>query len=245
MSRILIETLLSMGQKIFLNPSEEKLLTYDQIINGVVVKGKCMTALAGNTFRSFLRIDQDKVGASKVFRDYFLKNKKIIIAELVELRNQPQFDGLLNSYCVRIEDKLKGIIESSELGSFNKIRKPVDITIEHLLAMAREFTDSDRQKLVPMLRLPLDSWMFKDRTKLNLNEIGVFPNDKLDELNIKRNYSFKSITTDKCYFGLQNYLKTRGQEIGGESFHAIYFDLLWGNRYTRAKGENLFETNPR
>ncbi len=152
---IIFKELLSMGEKIILKPKIERLYSYNSIINGIKVKNRKMCALAGNTFRAFPRIDKNKVGASKVFRDYFSDNEKKILANLKGLQKQHQFDKFLNSYCKEIEEKLIGVIKNSEFGSFNKIRKPVDITIEHLVAMAKEFTNEDRQKLVPMLRLPL------------------------------------------------------------------------------------------
>ena len=58
----------------------------------------------------------------------------------------------------------------------------------------------------------------------------VFPDEELKVLGIKRRFTFKDIEGQAHYFKIQEFLKMRAKREGLRS--RIYFDLLWGNRYT-------------
>jgi hypothetical protein len=129
-------------------------------------------------------------------------------------------------------------IRPAQLQSYNKVRKVVDLYLEQLVALASELNQF-RTTLVPLLRVPLDTWIFSQQC--------LFDDQDLRNAGVRRNSGFGALTTEDNYRALQQRLSFRAdacsQHHGDVDFHPIYFDLLWGNRYTRGGG-NLFELNP-
>jgi hypothetical protein len=209
-----------LGDRIFLSPATHN---YEYLVDN---------ALGGNTYRGFHRIDKQKPGAKVAFTTELRSQESKIIRRLRQIRTEKELTKLENEVAESIKPALSNIRES-QLESYNKIRKPLDIFFEHLVSMKEDF-DSIRKTITPFLFLPLDSWMFKSPE--------VFPDEELKRLRIKRTFTFQDIVKRAHYFEIQDFLKMRAEREGLES--RIYFDLLWNNRYKKKNAKNLFETNP-
>jgi putative zinc finger/helix-turn-helix YgiT family protein len=235
------------AEQLFLRPREE--YRWNEIVNGVCVRREnappeWMYAVDGNTVRGLHKISKDKwlPGPKELFQRYFTEQQDRLIRELIAVSNRDGKQGLYqlsNQICNEIRDELRGNIKPDRLTSYNRTRKPVDLYLEHLVAMAVELKEH-RERLVPLLYLPLDSWMF--------NRPHLFTEQELDEHDLNRASKFGHVKDEKTYQALQQIVDRRAGEVSrrvGWSFQPIYFDLLWGNppRYQN-KGRNLFETNP-
>jgi hypothetical protein len=121
-------------------------------------------------------------------------------------------------------------IRKDQLLSFNKLRKPVDIVIEHMISMGSDF-NSVRQSLTKHLFLPLDSQMFQSSI--------VFSDEEIQYLKIDRTFTFKDIRSNSHYYEIQSFLSDKAARL---NIDRIFFDLLWNERY-KSNGGNLFETN--
>ena len=207
------------GQQIFQNPSP--LADYETL---------ALKSLGSNTYRGFHRIDKSKKGSKVIFEKILIENSKHIIDSIKKAKNEEDINTLEIQLCKELTSELKNI-KSSQLSSFNKLRKPVDIFIEHLVAMGNDF-DNARQYLTKHLFLPLDSQMFKSNF--------VFSDKEMSELKIKRTYTFKDIEDENQYYDIQKFLRQKAIKVGISN--RIFFDLIWNDRYKSA-GKNLFETN--
>lgn len=122
------------------------------------------------------------------------------------------------------------------LQSYNKIRKPLDLYFEHWVAMASELS-TVRQRLVPLLRLPLDSQMFQSP--------HLFSDSDLRGIGLSRQSTFHEVKSADHYQKLQTIVKQRAdrmQRYSRTGFSSHLFDLWWNDRY-RKSGGNLFEMN--
>lgn len=210
------------GQRIFYNPLP--LLSYE-----ILVK----SSLGPNTYRGFHRTDKSKSGAKDAFEKILIANSNFIIDNLKDSKTEKELDDLENDICDLLMNELKKNIKNQQLISYNKIRKPVDIFIEHLVAMETYFSPV-RQSLTKHLFLPLDSQMFQSDF--------VFSDKERLELKIKKRFTFKDILEKSHYYEIQDFLKQKANLIGLEN--KIYFDLEWNDRW-KSNGNNLFETNPK
>jgi hypothetical protein len=125
------------------------------------------------------------------------------------------------------------------LKSYNKVRKPVDLYIMNLVAMAVEL-DTQRAVLVPLLFVPLDSQI--------MQHAELFEDIQLKECGLSRTSTYKHVTTEATYRGLQNLLDDRAAAVKkrlalGRRFFPIYLDLIWNDKYSNW-GSNLFEVVP-
>lgn len=210
------------GQRIFYNPLP--LLSYETLVK---------RSLGPNTYRGFHRIDKSKSGAKDAFEKILIANSNFIIDNLKVSKTEKELDDLENDICDLLMNELKKNIKNEQLISYNKIRKPVDIFIEHLVAMETDFSPV-RQSLTKHLFLPLDSQMFQSDF--------VFSDNERLELKIKKRFTFKDILEKSHYYEIQDFLKQKANLIGLEN--KIYFDLEWNDRW-KSNGNNLFETNPK
>ena len=117
-----IKKINEVGQHVFYNPSP--LLTYDKLVK---------KALNHNTYRGFHKIDKTKSGAKVAFEKVLTENSKLVINSLLAAKNESDIDKLENEICKMLKDELKENIKNDQLKSFNKLRKPVDIFIEHVV----------------------------------------------------------------------------------------------------------------
>jgi hypothetical protein len=195
-----------------------------------------MWAVAPNTFRGFRRIIKFCPGAQKEFINYFLEQRSALVDDLTAVASRDDLQRLSNRICNSVRSRLSNI-KPELLTSYNKMRKPVDLYIEHLVAMAVEL-DKVRTALVPFLFLPLDSQI--------LAQPGLFNDQELRFHGLNRKSTYQDIESERIYADLQEKLSHKADAVGAachRPFHVIYFDLIWNDRY-RNWGGNLFETNP-
>jgi hypothetical protein len=217
----IISAINKVGQQLFYNP--KPLIEYDILVR---------KSLGPNTYRGFHKIDKSKPGAKDAFEKILIGQSKFIIESLLIAKTESDIDNLEKIICKTLKDELKNNIDNRQLNSFNKLRKPIDIIIEHIVSMGIGFS-LPRQKITNDLFLPLDSQMFKSNI--------IFSDIESSELKIKRTFTFKDIVDETHYYEIQDFLKIKAKKVGIES--RIFFDLLWNDRY-KSKGKNLFATNP-
>jgi len=234
-----LQAYMNRAEEIFLQPAHR--YPWNEIVTGAMVSIpdgglRKFMAVDRNTFRGFHKIDKSGVGAGVVFRDYFVEHRDELVSALATTRTVDDLHKLLNRTSENIREGLVNI-KPSMLTSYNKIRKPVDLYIEHLVAMAREL-DGSRERLIPLISLPLDSQMFEHP--------DVFQDAELRKVGVSRRSTYMEVRSEDAYRYLQGVLRDRAEIVSqsaGRSFHPIYFDLLWNNRHARP-GTNLFELNP-
>jgi len=228
------------AEDVFLKPNP--LYSYENIVNGCIVtssfSGMCKTmyAVSNNTWRGFHRTFDSIYGSKEIFTGYFIQNKEKILGALESIKSTEELDSLEDSICNDIKTELFGNIRADQLNSYNKIRKPVDLYIEHIVSMCSEFS-GNRIKITKFLFLPLDSQIFSSPY--------IFSRSQLYSYGIKDNATFKDVQIRKTYNALQDILLKKAIDISnciGKKFNRIYFDLLWNDRYKKP-GNNLFETN--
>ena len=209
------------GDTVFLTPSP--LLSYEELV---------LKSLGSNTYRGFHRKNNNCLGASHTFRGVLTKKKDYLIRELNNLTSEIELNKLASELCSELIIELGKNIKPSQLQSFNKVRKPVDIVFEHFVAMGDDFAPA-RKTATQWLFLPLDSQIFQSEF--------IFTAQEAKALGIKRRFTYKDIETAQHYADIQNFLKEKAANIGLN--HRIYFDLVWNKRF-ESNGTNLFLTNP-
>ncbi|MEO2090659.1 MAG: hypothetical protein ABGY75_14335 [Gemmataceae bacterium] len=230
---------LDKADQVFLRPAP--LYSWCEIVSGAFVRSQSggtrrMFAVGQNTFRGFYRVNKACPGAKEGFINYFLEKRSALVDALSGIRTRDDLNRLSNRVCDEVRAKL-GNCSPAQLKSYNKVRKPVDLYIEHLVAMAAEL-DEVRTGLVPLLFLPLDSQI--------LAHPGLFNEQELAAHGLSRASTYKDITTERTHIDLQALLAQKAASVAEarhRPFHVIYFDLVWNSRY-RTWGGNLFETNP-
>lgn len=224
------------ASEVFLDPSP--LYGWSDIVTGVEVGGRTWRAVETNTFRGFHRLDKSRPGAKPVFEGYFIRHRDSLLADLRAVRTERDLDTVSDRAVAGVAAELEGIVKPSQLGSYNKVRKPVDLYVEHLVAMAEEFDRGDRERLVPLLFLPLDSQMMGDEECLSDSE--------LRRHGLSRRSTSGDVAEKGAYDALQAALATRARRVSdglGVPFHRVYFDLAWNDRRGK-QGGNLFALNP-
>lgn len=212
--------------------------SYEDIILGTKVKMSCgkyerMWAVSPSTWRAFREIDSP----SEIYKSELITKKDYILESLKVARSEYDIDALENYLYDNILYRLTSSNRNSNstiLSSYNRIRKPIDLYIEHIVLMSKELRDY-RNKLIPFLFLPLDSWIFD-------SEI-VFTIEELKNKGLKRGSGYGELTKKEDYIYLQEILNRRVKSISDEinkMFYKVYLDLLWNNRFER-NGLNLFE----
>jgi hypothetical protein len=189
-------------------------------------------AVGQNTIRGFHRVNTNCPGAKPVFVSYFIENKAALIADMTAIKSRAELHLLSNNICRKLKSRLDNI-KPKQLVPYNKLRKPVDLYIEHLVAMAHDLRHA-RQRLTPLLFLPLDCLIFAHH--------ALFTDEELSAHNLSRQSTYKDVQSETIYSKLQKLVLDRADELK-RSFYPIYFDLLWNDRSKR-QGGNLFETNP-
>lgn len=230
---------LDKADQIFLQPTTR--YSWDEIVSGVAVKSpsggtRQMFAVGQNTFRGFHRVDKACPGAKEGFIKYFVQKRSSLLETLFAVRTRDDLNRLSNTVCDTIGSRLSNV-SPTQLRAYNKIREPVDVYFEHLVAMAVELDDV-RATLVPLLFLPLDSQI--------LAHPALFSEQELVTHGLSRSSTYKDIVAEQIYLALQLLLVQKASAVAAAQqrpFHPIYFDLVWNYRY-RNWGGNLFETNP-
>ncbi len=217
-----INKLNNLGNQVYFNA--ENKLDFESVIK---------SCLGSDTYRGFHRIDKSKAGAGEVFKNILKDNKEKIIETLTSIKEEKELDDLINCIGDEIKLGLKANVDSKQLKSFNKIRKPLDIFFEHLISMGKDI-EKTTSNIIQFLFLPLDSQMFQS--------CFVFEDEEIKKLKLSRNFTFKDIESKEQYEEIQIHLKDKALCIGLRE--RIFFDLIWNDRYLR-EGKNLIETNPK
>lgn len=199
--------------------------------------GKMAFAVAENSWRGFHRTDKRCGGAMAPFHHYFAVDPGVaLVQQLSAIHTRQELNQFANDISTQIRDRLTNT-KLSQLASYNRLRKPIDLYLEHLVAMSNEL-EPHRTRLVPLLSLPLDSQMFENPL--------LFSETELKDARLRRSSSYGELRSEQTYRNLQNRVVERArvcEEHHCAPFHPIYFDLLWNNRFQR-EGTNLFLLNP-
>jgi len=222
------------AEEIFLRPRRQ--YSWHDVITGarVLRKGggfRTIEAVSGSTWRAFAGMEP-----KRAYAGYLVQQRARLKGRLSAVTNEEDLEQLLEEIAAAVRKRL-GNTRPELLASYNRVRKPIDLYIEHLVSMSEELADI-RGRLVPLLKLPIDKWMF--------NSFAVFSETELTGVGLSRGLSFGAIGDKATYDELQSLLKakaTRITKIAGMAFHPIYFDLFWNDRFKRW-GSNLFETCP-
>lgn len=236
--RATLHKVIERAEPIFLTPQPQ--YSWKEIVAGVEVRKprggtQKLAAVSQNTWRGFHKIDKECPGAAEGFRGYLLDNTAQLVRELAHVSSATDLDALADRIGEAVKGRLTNI-RPTMLRSYNKIRKPLDLYLEHQVAMARELAEV-RPRLVPWLRLPLDSQMFQLP--------HLFSDQDLWRLKLSRQSTYQEVNSTDQYHALQRIVNDRASELSalaGRTFHPIYFDLWWNDRHRRSGG-NLFEVN--
>lgn len=233
------EKLLIRGSEIFLSPDEE--YPASKIIFGVNVnngnKVKLMRAIDRNTYRGFHKINKSLIGPKEIIETFINSRLSWIIDSLKTVQNKQKYEYLCMTITEELREQLSKNVKDHMLKSYNKVRKPVDLLLEHIVSMASELREY-RKSLVPFLDVPLDSYILESDI--------IFDQDSKSLLGIKPGATYKDILSKEQYKNIQAFIQQKSTEISTtyhQDFYPIYFDLLWNSRYNR-DGQNLFKTNP-
>lgn len=231
--------LLERGTEIYLSPGDE--YSSQEIVLGVNVnngyKVTTMYAIDKNTYRGFHRNDKSLDGPRKLIQDYLSYRLPGIINVLLTIRYKENFEYLSDKITEELREQLGKNVKDYMLKSYNKVRKPIDLLLEHLIAMSSELHVS-RGVLVPMLNVPIDSYI--------LNSEIIFDRSAKMDLGIKHGMTYQDIQSKTQYNEIQIYIREKADSLSSlfsNNFYPIYFDLIWSNRVEKA-GNNLFKTNP-
>lgn len=235
MDKNVIIKALTKGKKIFTEP--KSLYTYDEIIIGTNIKGKTMKAVANNTFMAFgYPLNENAQKVKNVYEDYFIKKKADIIKELINVNTLNDMDNLERAIYNDIYSKLTDI-KAEKLDSYNRIRKPINLYLEHIVSMCDSIDNAQRKKIVPHMFLPMDKFIF--------DSPHIFTDLEKKKWRIKEGSGFGVVRTEELFYEMQNSLIEKAKavsELLQEDFYRIYFDIFWGNRIESEEG-NLFLSN--
>lgn len=218
---------------IFLNPKVQ--YSYDEIISGVKVKGKTMQAVDQSTFQAFGRFTENMFKVTDIYINYFLSNKISIINSLNSAKSENDLNRIEGKIYAEIYSELLKNTDVNRLNSYNRIRKPINLYIEHIVSMTMEITN--RETLTPLLYLPLDKFIFGSEYTLSDYE--------RKNLKVDPNKGFGQVKEENHYYVLQSYFKRKSEAFSvklGVKFNRIYFDMFWKDRYLTHAG-NLFLSN--
>lgn len=228
------------SETIFLNPSA--LYKYEDIIKGVTVNGTIKKAVDLNTTQAFGKkltygnFYDNKKKAMEVCDEYFLLKKDWIINELnYHIQTKKAMDAFEHELFMGIQDSLLAYTTPTLIEeSYNRIRKVVELYLEHIVSMASEINSETRKLLTPLLFLPIDSWIIKNES--------IFDSKSISCWGLTRGSTFGQIKEKTLFDDMQRCLVKKASEISkvlGKEFHVIYFDLFWKNRLDMPGG-NLF-----
>ncbi len=226
---------LDKAEQVFLTPMPQ--YSWTQIVLGADVRSQFsgtrrLSAVGQNTFRGFHKVNKLLSGAKEAFTRYFLEQEPALTHSLSSVASRDDLDLLSNRICDEVSAGLGNCLPSQRR-SFNKIRKPVDLYLEHLVAMAVELAER-RSRLVPLLNLPLDSQILAHPDLFSVHELTAH--------GLTRRSTYKDIHNQETYASLQRLLLTKANSVAeslGRSFHVIYFDLLWNDPFGSVDGMQL------
>jgi hypothetical protein len=199
----------SAGDRIMLNPN--KPLAFEKFY---------MKIVGGNTLRAFHRKDINKIGPTEIVREFIRNSKDQIIAGLKVAKSTSDIDLLSDELFRELKVKLVVNVQDHVLQNYNAVRKLVDLILEHVALIATELNDY-RKQIIPILRVPLDSFI--------LNSDCIFTYTEREKFDLGANgRGFSSIQDKDQYDRIQAHLIQVAKSCG-VSF-PIYFDVLWRDR---------------
>ncbi|WP_065077978.1 hypothetical protein [Clostridium ragsdalei] len=236
----ILKQALQSSETIFLKPSV--LYKYEDIIRGVTVNGTQKKAVNLNTTQAFGKkltygnFYENKKKAMEVCDEFFLSRKYRIINEIhSHIRTKEAMDTFEHELYMNLQEALLAYTTPTLIEeSYNRIRKVVELYLEHIVSMASEIDNETRKLLTPLLFLPIDSWIIKNES--------IFDNESIYRWGLTRGSSFGEIRKKPLFDDMQRYLVKKANEISmvlGAEFYVIYFDIFWNNRLSMP-GCNLF-----
>ncbi|MFZ3373853.1 MAG: hypothetical protein WA131_12665, partial [Desulfitobacteriaceae bacterium] len=181
------------------------LYDYQQIVSGLSICGKTMKAVAYNTFQGYGR-NMNGSNVQNIFIKHFLENEKNIIRELQRINTRKELNDLSDEVLRELYIELKEKTDISRLDSYNRIRKPIDLYMEHIVLLCEQISQDCREKIVPLLYLPLDGQMF--------SSTDVFNNQSdLTKHGLDRKSTYGNVKNLADYTGLQKDIERRAVEI--------------------------------
>lgn len=128
------------AERLFLRPP--RLYSWDDIIAGASVlnrqgKLRIIPAVGTNTFRAFHRLNKQREGPKATFINFFLSQKSVLLQQFAKIKTAADLHALSNNLKVDLVTRL-GNIRPDQLESYNKVRKLVDLFLEHLVSMAQD-----------------------------------------------------------------------------------------------------------
>lgn len=224
------------AERLFLSPEPQ--YEWDQIIAGVQVcfsDGRTERRDAvGTTFRGFYKLNKALRGAKEVYDSFFVQNERTIQANLSAVTDRNALHRLCDEWRQQIVRGLSNI-RSEHVTSYGKTRKPIDLYVMNLVAMATELNEA-RRRLVPLLFLPLDSQMFQK----------AFTDDELRPFGLSHRSTYGDVKGPDVYLALQQLACARVRDLSeqlGYTVHPIYLEMLWRDRLDN-RGSNLFTASP-
>lgn len=230
----LSETTVKTAVQVFFVPSTQ--YRWEEIISGVLVTyldgGSERRDAVGTTFRAFHRIDKSPgaKGAKAAYDLFFREKQELIRNDLSQVKSRHDLHQVCEAWRTRIAKNLVNV-KPHLLESYNRMRKPIDLYIMNLVALAKEAVDL-RERLIPMLFLPLDGEMFQK----------AFCIEELQKHGLSRRSKYGDVKTEAEYLSLQRIIQERSRDWSDElgmDVHPIYFDMMWRDR-AGAQGGNIF-----
>jgi hypothetical protein len=235
------EQALQSAETIFLYPSVT--YPYEKIICGVPVNGVMKKAVNLNTTQAFGKkltygnFAENKRKAMEICDEFFLARKDQIIDKLhAHIRTRDDMDAFEHELLEGLQEKLIQYSTPSLIHeSYNRTRKIIELYMEHIVSMADEVEREAAKKAVPLLFLPIDSWIIGNER--------IFDDFNISRWGLTRKSSFGAIKERKLFNEMQQYLVEKAAEVSatlGAAFHVIYFDVFWSDSRLNAPGVNLF-----
>lgn len=242
-----VKTINKLGDKVFLNPTgpkaefeiqgdyytilelhlgkSEELFEVNEIIelsfqNSEFNSYKCTVE---NTFTT-------KTLFKQVLNDKYINE---IIISLKSINDEVGLILLKDEIIVKLTKKMMKF-NYIDLEPHYKIGAHVDLFLEHLVSLCKEFNDEDRKRIVPLLFLPLDRNIF--------GYSYIFNSDDIKKLKVKRKYEYTRLNTLEHYLQIQNFIKEKAKKLNIK--HRIYFQLISNNRYFESQS-NLYNLTKR
>jgi hypothetical protein len=196
------------GERIMLNASKH--MDYDTLAKNII---------SGNTLRAFHRIDINKSGPKEIINCFLINLKDSIINQLRSCQSAKHFDFLSNELEQTLKKELAKNVRPEILSNYNAVRKIVDLILEHVVLVSEELSNN-RQQLIHLLQVPLDSFI--------LNSSCLFTFNERKKFELKVNAGFLSVKKKEQYDSIQNHLASIANE--SKIDYPIYFDILWRDR---------------
>ena len=221
------------AENIYHNPTI--LYPYEDVIKGVRVGSKLMKAVDQSTFQAFGRFTPNMFRVQDCFIEYFIRIKDRIISRLDSVNGRNDIDMIEKDVFKDLMMLLQTKTDTTRLDSYNRVRKPINLYIQHITALAREI--SNREELIRNLYIPLDRVLF--------GNTNVFTTQEIIQFKLDAKQGFGQIRNIEHYYRIQDFINEKALRVSSEiglRFYPIYFDLFWNDRYLR-NSCNLFYSN--